>query len=116
MAATCVICLEDLTAEDKTVHIDGCDHIVHSACFFAYAKYKLRGNDKVTCPMCRHIVIDIPPAPANQPSVEYRIVEDENTRQDLEQERKRLKSVVTLCVVVFGLNALFLANEIFMPQ
>jgi hypothetical protein len=57
---TCTICLEDFTKDDKTVSLDGCNHEVHSHCFFEYANYEVKHHKSVGCPNCRHVVINVP--------------------------------------------------------
>lgn len=59
---TCVICLEELRGKSpssKTVQFDGCNHIMHSKCFFDHANYILKDSLQVLCPICRHVVINV---------------------------------------------------------
>lgn len=64
VVTTCVICLEDVEKDDKTVQFEGCSHKMHSKCFFDHANYILKDSRQVLCPTCRHIVINVHP-PSN---------------------------------------------------
>ena len=106
---TCTICLEDFTKDDKTVNLDGCNHEVHSHCFFEYANYEIKHHKSVGCPNCRHIVINIPepvtepvqPLPLTPPSV---IVV-----QDPRQKQNHRVITAALCFIL-GVNILYLIN------
>lgn len=58
MDVTCVICLDDMTTASKRVEFDGCNHSVHSSCFFAYTKKHLETHNRLLCPVCRTVVLE----------------------------------------------------------
>jgi len=60
MSEQCVFCLDDMNDENSTIVLDGCNHVVHTSCFLDYVKYNINKQHKIMCPICRHIVVDIP--------------------------------------------------------
>ena len=60
MSEQCVFCLDDMNDESSTVMLDGCNHVVHTSCFLEYVKYNINKHRKIMCPICRHVVVDIP--------------------------------------------------------
>jgi hypothetical protein len=56
----CVFCLDDMNDESLTIMLDGCNHVVHTSCFLSYVKYNISKQHKIMCPVCRHIVVDMP--------------------------------------------------------
>jgi hypothetical protein len=60
MSEQCVFCLDDMNDESLTIMLDGCNHVVHTSCFLDYVKYNINKQHKIMCPICRHVVVDIP--------------------------------------------------------
>jgi hypothetical protein len=66
MSEQCVLCLDDMIDESLTIALDGCNHVMHTSCFLDYVKYNINKQRKIACPICRHIVVDIPMVAAPQ--------------------------------------------------
>lgn len=114
---TCVICLDEFKNDDKKVCLEGCDHIVHSKCFFSYANYTLRTSSTVLCPICRHMVINIDSNPptrfAELPSFSNIVLVSHDVsrgEQESLQRRINMRNRILTGVVctVLGLNLLYL--------
>lgn len=56
----CVICLEDIDKEKQdTTTFHGCHHTIHSECFFQYMKHNIHNATIISCPICRHVIIQL---------------------------------------------------------
>jgi hypothetical protein len=63
----CIFCLEDMDENSRTIKLEGCNHIMHTACFMDYLKHNLKKNEDILCPVCRHHVIIMPTHTPSQP-------------------------------------------------
>lgn len=129
----CAICLEDMET-GKTTSFEGCDHVVHSKCFFDYANTVLNTNAShrtVSCPICRNAIITIRPVPAPPPvSIStsnvgphlmaanlfevfpyHRRHEEAIPVVTRDDESKIRKGVFWVMSLVIGLNILYLLNH-----
>lgn len=108
--ATCVICLQDFTNEDKKVCMDGCDHIIHSKCFFEYVNYKLQKlQDQVACPICRNVVINIA-RDDNTPILSQALIPSVTTVDNDNNNRLRINRITILLFIGLGANVLYLLH------
>ena len=56
----CVICLDAIEKGlDNTISFSGCEHRIHSDCFFKYIQYTLKEKKQILCPTCRNVIINI---------------------------------------------------------
>jgi hypothetical protein len=107
--------LDEFKNDDKKVCLEGCDHVVHSKCFFSYANYTLRTSTSVLCPICRHMVIKIDsnhtsrfperPSFSNIVLVSQEIPHTPTSQQVISTRQRVLTGVV--CTLL-GLNLLYL--------
>lgn len=98
----CSICLESIADKDL-MHVPGCKHIFHSHCFLSYIKHNVEnGGGKVSCPQCRHVVIEIPSV-----SETITVEREENlppgTRAALEEAEDRERVLIRFSLRVSGL-------------
>lgn len=107
----CVFCIEDFKSSDKTVDFVGCNHKVHSHCFFDYVNYRLSMNQPVSCPVCRKVIINIhcsplpynpTPAMSPPPPILQNMTDNENNgdMSILRQKRAQAFSMFMGIVVV----------------
>lgn len=118
MNTTCVICLEDFCEDEKkskVTEFEGCDHVVHSKCFFEYANHKLTTTSTVGCPVCRHVVLNftrleasppyiiVPPPPRR---VDEALIRDDEHGHTIMQQRV----IAVFIALVLGVNVFYLLN------
>jgi hypothetical protein len=60
-AMECAICLDPITICEKKMEMPACQHVYHTHCFLEYMKRGAHSAHVVTCPECRHMVIELPP-------------------------------------------------------
>lgn len=64
----CAICLDPLSNNEKKMEMPACQHVFHTQCFLDYMKRGAHSGSMVTCPECRHVVIELPTLLASTPA------------------------------------------------
>lgn len=110
MSSQCVFCLDDMDDERLTIMLDGCKHRMHTSCFMDYIKHNINKQDDIVCPICRHVVINMPtrtynfPTPPMAPVVYVRAPRHEVTPENVSQDCGRHLLLPIAIVVFLGLN------------
>ena len=109
MASQCVFCLDDMNDERLTIMLNGCKHRMHTSCFMDYVKYNINKQDNIVCPICRHVVINMPIrqyhiAPPMAPVVYVRAPRHDVTTEHVSEDCGRHLLLPTAIVVFLGLN------------
>ena len=133
----CAICLEPLADHEKQMDMPACKHVFHTQCFLDYIKHS---NGTVTCPECRHVVIELPVieppamninnvieeemlpystttqthAPLNR-TLYYRHTLPVNTRQDDELPENVHKCITSFAALLFVIWIIYLTMHIPVP-